>query len=59
LANKRLTWSGILAREEEQLRRDEWQCKDYADGWIDYQSWDDARKYQEETGARIRLKPIS
>lgn len=31
-----------------------WECKDYADGWIRYDSLDEALDYQEQTGCVMR-----
>ena len=32
----------------------EWECKDYADGWIRYATLADALDYQEQTGCIMR-----
>lgn len=34
-----------------------YQCRDYADGWITFESFDEAIKYHDETGALIRVRP--
>jgi hypothetical protein len=32
----------------------DWQCRDYADGWITFPTRQSAEKYQQETGALMR-----
>lgn len=32
-----------------------WECKDYADGWIKFQTLNEAIEYQIETGCLVRV----
>lgn len=40
--------------EETEDSEGDWQCKDYADGWLTFPTRKDAEKYQQQTGALMR-----